>query len=112
MSCFLPTLSIRLPSLHLRLRTPILARKLRISAARQKSEPRIFPTQGFDVIDKGRLIEEETIPEYKPEYFYPARIGEVFNDRFQIVSKLGYGSSSTIWLAHDLQSVGLKIQFK
>ncbi|RYP56991.1 hypothetical protein DL769_009767 [Monosporascus sp. CRB-8-3] len=50
-----------------------------------------------------QLVEEETMPEYKPEHFHPVRLGEVFNDRFQIVAKLGYGSSSTIWLARDLQ---------
>jgi serine/threonine-protein kinase SRPK3 len=45
------------------------------------------------------------MPEYKPENFYPVRLGEVFNNRFQTVAKLGYGSSSTIWLARDLQYV-------
>ncbi|UNI24803.1 hypothetical protein JDV02_010525 [Purpureocillium takamizusanense] len=52
------------------------------------------------------------MPEYRPEHFYPVRLGEVFNDRFQTVAKLGYGSSSTIWLARDLQHhqyVALKI---
>lgn len=43
------------------------------------------------------------MPEYRPDHFYPVRLGEVFNDRFQTVAKLGYGSSSTIWLARDLQ---------
>lgn len=50
-------------------------------------------------------MEEEGLLEYNPDYFYPVRLGEVFNDRYQTVSKLGYGSSSTIWLARDLQSV-------
>ncbi|KAK7227924.1 hypothetical protein V2G26_000094 [Clonostachys chloroleuca] len=52
------------------------------------------------------------MPEYKPEHFYPVRLGEVFHDRFQIMTKLGFGSSSTIWLARDLrdhQYVALKI---
>lgn len=41
--------------------------------------------------------------EYHPDHFYPVRLGEVFNDRFQTVAKLGYGSSSTVWLARDLE---------
>lgn len=71
--------------------------------ARPRSEPRTFPSQGFDLIDKDRPMEEEGLPEYKSEHFYPVRLGEVFNERFQIVTKLGYGSSSTIWLARDLE---------
>ncbi|CAH0023124.1 unnamed protein product, partial [Clonostachys rhizophaga] len=77
-----------------------------------RSEPRTFPSHGFDVIDKDQLTEEEEMPEYKPEHFYPVRLGEVFHDRFQIMTKLGFGSSSTIWLARDLQDhqyVALKV---
>lgn len=66
--------------------------------------PRMFPTTGFKVLDPAVSIEEETIPDYKPELFYPVRIGEVFQDRFQVVGKLGYGSRSTVWLCHDLRS--------
>ncbi|KKY21607.1 putative protein kinase domain-containing protein [Phaeomoniella chlamydospora] len=82
------------------------------SVARPRPEPRTFPSQGFDVIDKNQPIEEEGMPEYRPEHFYPVCLGEVFNDRFQTVAKLGYGSSSTIWLARDLQDhqyIALKI---
>ncbi|KAM0426076.1 hypothetical protein ACHAPT_008707 [Fusarium lateritium] len=52
------------------------------------------------------------MPEYNPDHFYPVRLGEVFNGRFQTIAKLGYGSSSTIWLARDLedhQYVALKV---
>ncbi|KAJ4183352.1 hypothetical protein NW755_009843 [Fusarium falciforme] len=52
------------------------------------------------------------MPEYNPDHFYPVHLGEVFNGRFQTVVKLGYGSSSTIWLARDLedhQYVALKV---
>ncbi|KAF4469567.1 kinase domain-containing [Fusarium albosuccineum] len=41
------------------------------STARPRSEPRTFPSQGFDVIDKAQPIEEEGMPEYNPEHFYP-----------------------------------------
>lgn len=51
-------------------------------------------------------IEEERTPYYDPARFYPARLGQVLDGQYQIVTKLGYGSSSTIWLARDLnQSV-------
>ncbi|OAA66925.1 protein kinase domain-containing protein [Niveomyces insectorum RCEF 264] len=67
---------------------------------------------GFDDIAHKQPIEEETMPEYSAEHFYPVRLGEIFHDRFQTVAKLGYGSSSTIWLARDLQHhqyVALKV---
>ncbi|KAB8078502.1 kinase-like domain-containing protein [Aspergillus leporis] len=35
--------------------------------------------------------------------FYPVYIGEVFAPRYQVVSKLGYGTSSTAWLCRDLR---------
>ncbi|GJD03061.1 protein kinase [Colletotrichum higginsianum] len=74
---------------------------------RAPSTPGCHPSSihaaGFDAIAKDGLVEEETVPEYNPAHFYPVRLGEVFNDRFQTVAKLGYGSSSTIWLARDLQ---------
>ncbi|PNY26092.1 Uncharacterized protein TCAP_03970 [Tolypocladium capitatum] len=82
------------------------------STASPRSEPRTFPSQGFDFIDEDQPIEDEGMPEYRPEHFYPVRLGEVFNNRFQTLAKLGYGSSSTIWLTRDLQDhqyVALKI---
>lgn len=63
---------------------------------------RVFPCAGWDIIDPSHKVEEELIPSYKSENFYPARIGEVFNHRYQVVGKLGYGSSATVWLCRDL----------
>ncbi|CAI7621859.1 unnamed protein product [Penicillium pancosmium] len=68
-------------------------------------------------IDASLLVEEEDSPFYETSSFYPARIGEVLNDRYQIATKLGYGSRSSVWLARDLhqwlwrseQYVALKI---
>ncbi|KAL6363252.1 hypothetical protein LRP88_02662 [Fusarium phalaenopsidis] len=57
-------------------------------------------------------VEEERLPDYIASRFYPARIGEVLRDRYQIVGKLGFGTTSTVWLARDLegrQHVALKL---
>ncbi|KAI0105551.1 kinase-like protein [Nemania sp. FL0031] len=75
--------------------------------------PRVFPKSGFETIDPSQRIEEECMSIYKPELFYPVRLGQVFQNRYQVVAKLGFGSSATIWLGHDLQDciyVCLKIQ--
>lgn len=47
-------------------------------------------------------IEEECTPYYTPTRFYPARLGDILIDRYQLATKLGYGSNSTVWLARDL----------
>ncbi|QSS57378.1 protein kinase [Histoplasma capsulatum var. duboisii H88] len=65
-------------------------------------EPQIFPSTGFELIDPSVLLEEETIPNYMPQRFYPVRIGQIFNQQYQVVGKLGYGASSTVWLCRDL----------
>ncbi|PGH12471.1 CMGC/SRPK protein kinase [Helicocarpus griseus UAMH5409] len=70
-----------------------------LSAAPLK--PRIFPSPGFEVVDPSELIEEETLPEYKADSYYPVYIGQIFRDRYQVVGKLGYRVTSTVWLARD-----------
>lgn len=48
------------------------------------------------------LYEEETIPRYCAQRFYPVRIGETLNGRFLVLAKIGYGTTSTVWLARDM----------
>lgn len=51
-----------------------------------------------------QAIEEQTLPFYHRKYYYPVKIGQVFNDRYRIIAKLGYGAYSTVWLAWDERS--------
>lgn len=44
------------------------------------------------------LLEEEANPDYDPRRFYPAGVRETIQKN-QIVSKLGLGIGSTVWLA-------------
>ncbi|PKY02286.1 kinase-like protein [Aspergillus campestris IBT 28561] len=48
-------------------------------------------------------VDEEISPVYNSKNFYPAKPGEVFADRYQILVKVGWGASSTVWLARELQ---------
>ncbi|PYH94143.1 kinase domain protein [Aspergillus ellipticus CBS 707.79] len=48
-------------------------------------------------------IEEETLPHYRADNYYPVKIGDIFKERYQITGKLGYGAYSTSWLCRDLQ---------
>ncbi|KAJ5356372.1 CMGC protein kinase [Penicillium concentricum] len=38
----------------------------------------------------------------KKRHYYPANIGEILRSKYQIVGKLGFGVTSTVWLARDL----------
>ncbi|KAJ5121529.1 kinase-like domain-containing protein [Penicillium bovifimosum] len=64
--------------------------------------PRVFPT-GFKLLDQSIKLEEETLPNYQPKKYYPVNQGEIFNDRYQTLAKIGYGVTSTVWLAKDLK---------
>lgn len=46
---------------------------------------------------------EESISRYCPGGYHPVRLQDVFNDRYVVVSKLGYGRYSTVWLVHDIK---------
>lgn len=53
-------------------------------------------------LDLSQPVEEEKTPYYSTDHFYPVRLSDVFNGRYQMVTKLGHGASSTVWLARDL----------
>ena len=69
------------------------------SPARQNLERLAGP----HVLDSLLKYEEEKLKRYTPEKFYPVRIWEVLDKRYQVVGKLGYGAYSTIWLCRDLE---------
>ncbi|CAG9936227.1 unnamed protein product [Clonostachys rosea f. rosea IK726] len=63
---------------------------------------REFPYEGFQVIDPDVKVEEERLPFYQRQNYYPMRIGQIVQDQFQVVAKLGFGTTSTVWLSRDL----------
>jgi hypothetical protein len=71
----------------------------RFSQSRSNS-PHAHP----DTISAFKQIEEETLPKYNVNAFYPTRLDEVMNDRYQVVAKLGFGVTATVWLARDLHA--------
>jgi len=54
-------------------------------------------------MDPNIALEEERKDDYDPKHFYPVKLGEVFADAYQVITKLGYGGSSTVWLAKDVR---------
>ena len=57
-----------------------------------------------DLISGFKQVEEEGLPNYKPDHWYPVRIGDVLHHRYEIVVKLGFGMTATVWLAKDLNA--------
>ncbi|KAK8814136.1 hypothetical protein WA158_007998 [Blastocystis sp. Blastoise] len=58
--------------------------------------------------------EEEDQSDYRSGGYHPVIIGDIYNDKYKIIKKLGWGQFSTVWLAEDLEISGryyaLKIQ--
>lgn len=48
-------------------------------------------------------IDEETIPNYNPNCYFSTHPGQILNDTYQIVTKLGWGFGSTVWPAEDIR---------
>jgi serine/threonine-protein kinase SRPK3 len=64
--------------------------------------PLQFPTAGFEVVSENCILEEEQFEEFRTGRYYPVNIGDVFHSKYQVVGKLGFGVTSTVWLARDL----------
>ncbi|KAI6830817.1 protein kinase [Hortaea werneckii] len=65
-------------------------------------QPRTFPSTGFPLLPTDTKFEEERLPGYKAEEYYPVHLGEVFQSRYQVLAKLGYGTASTVWLQDEM----------
>lgn len=50
-----------------------------------------------------RALEEESLPSYDAEEFYPVHLGDTIKSRYHVIGKLGYGANSTVWFCRDLQ---------
>ncbi|KAE8330588.1 kinase-like protein [Aspergillus sergii] len=78
-------------------------------------KPLNFSNPNFGRISASQTVEEEALPGYIASRYYPTRIGEIIKDRYQVIGKLGYGTTSTVWLARDMNCrsyVTLKIFIK
>ncbi|CAH0040708.1 unnamed protein product, partial [Clonostachys rhizophaga] len=76
------------------------------------SPPLRFPSAGFEIVPPSEPLEEEHLEEFSAGAYYPVNIGDVYHSKYQVVGKLGFGSTSTVWLAKKLQEhihVALKI---
>ncbi|KAM5486081.1 hypothetical protein MaudMau93_005155 [Microsporum audouinii] len=71
---------------------------------RAPSPPMRFPTSGFEIVNTSKILDEERFEEFKAGQYYPVNIGDIFGSKYQAVGKLGFGATSTVWLARDLEA--------
>ncbi|KAF7193467.1 Serine/threonine-protein kinase SRPK [Pseudocercospora fuligena] len=63
---------------------------------------KVFTSQAPRLID--HTIDEARLPFYKPEAYLPVHPGDKLDAKYEILTKIGYGSYSTVWLAKDITS--------
>ena len=56
-------------------------------------------------IDLDKPFEEERLPWYSPDQFYPVRIGEILDSSYKVFGKLGYGAYPTVWLCRSIRYI-------
>ncbi|XP_046840761.1 SRSF protein kinase 3-like [Xenia sp. Carnegie-2017] len=54
--------------------------------------------------DNSDSEEQEDVGDYKRGGYHPVKLGDLFNNRYSIIRKLGWGHFSTVWLAWDLRN--------
>jgi serine/threonine-protein kinase SRPK3 len=62
-----------------------------------------FPNSSFETVRPSEVLDEERFEHIKQGQYYPANIGDVLTCKYQIIGKPGFGVTSTVWLAHDLE---------
>lgn len=77
---------------------------LRSLASRSLAPLRIRPTPlvATSSLPSDTPVEEETLPEYNFEHFFPVNPGDLLHNRYEVLTKLGWGGFSTVWLARDM----------
>lgn len=71
------------------------------SAAPEVEQPHL--EQVHATSDKSANLEEGE-EAYKPGGFHPVYIGDVYHSRYEVLSKIGYGGYSTVWMVRDLEA--------
>lgn len=93
------------------------APKARMRPEDSKTKPKSgsvssFNDEDYEVDENSDDEEQEEPGDYCKGGYHPVQLGDLFNNRYSIIRKLGWGHFSTVWLAWDLKDrrfVALKI---
>lgn len=69
----------------------------------------LLPYRPTHTMAHSQAIEEQSLPFSHRKRYYPVEIGQIFNNRYRIIAKIGFGAYSTVWLAYDKRSCAIKI---
>lgn len=58
-------------------------------------------SSSYKALPLDQKIEQEAHDAISKYRYYPVRIGDIVESKYQIVGKLGYGLGSTVWLANE-----------
>lgn len=81
----------------------LLLSLLRRAARSLVEPPRAFRTEGYRIVPRTTVLEEERLDGFWKGKYCPVNIGDIYRAQYQVVGKLGYGVASTVWLARDLK---------
>ncbi|XP_018109507.1 SRSF protein kinase 3 S homeolog isoform X7 [Xenopus laevis] len=68
--------------------------------------PEPSPTEAEEEILGSDDEEQEDPADYCKGGYHPVKIGDLFNGRYHVIRKLGWGHFSTVWLCWDMQGKG------
>ncbi|KAJ5956297.1 hypothetical protein N7501_010576 [Penicillium viridicatum] len=88
------------PIIGLRLASRVTKRTFISLRTKPLHLPPIDPTFA---IPSHAVVDEERCPDYTPQDYYTARPGETLGNNYQLLAKIGWGMSSTVWLARDIR---------
>lgn len=68
------------------------------------SNPKVFPGFDLSLLNPGN---DDLVKTYEPNpiHTYPVSDAEILKDRYQVISKIGYGPTATLWLGIDMGQV-------
>ncbi|OAX80504.1 CMGC/SRPK protein kinase [Emergomyces africanus] len=82
---------------------PYTRTRARLFSSLLRRKPFQIPPYQGRLIPNDEIVDEEACPGYDSKKFYPARLGEVIANRYQILVKVGWGVSCTVWFARDMR---------
>ncbi|PPQ86170.1 hypothetical protein CVT24_002445 [Panaeolus cyanescens] len=77
---------------------------LRAATTRKSALPQLSSPASTLVLTARLKDQAEPQQRYQKGGYHPVHPGEIYNDRYRVIHKLGWGISSTIWLVQDTRS--------